>query len=125
MILTAFTCITFSNTTTTFAQPREVWMQNVYKDNGTIIVDFKLNIEDQLYTACNLGCIYVKNTVTGEITKVMATKLYTDETGVELYRATYTPQENENVVISIKAIKASLTGKEQQFIDDNNGHWYK
>lgn len=122
--LAVFTFVIGSGSVKASADVRKVWLQSVYKENGTIVVEFKLNVEDQYYTDSNAGYIYVKDTSTGNVTRYYA-KSVSVENGVQLFRATYTPKSGENVKIKIAAAKPSITGKLQEYVDDNNGYWYQ
>lgn len=122
IMMATFTLASFGGATKASAETRDVWMQTIYKENGTIVVYFKLNVSEQQYTGGNGGYIDVKNTSTGVITRYNATEVPTDESGIQLFKATYTPKNGENVRIRILATKPSLTGKVHDYYDDNNGY---
>lgn len=108
-----------------------VYMQNIYHDeNDNVNVFFNVN-ENYLYdyvnygyTGANVGKIIVKDLNTNIENEYNADKIQ-EENGIALYKAVFTHPAGHKILIEIEFLSPSMTGKQQVYYDDNNGHWYQ
>lgn len=125
IILIAFSILSFGcPVKASAAEQKTVWMQTVYKENNTIVAYFKVN-HGSYNIDFTWGYIIVKDVNTGKITEVPAEKISVDDNYDILFKATYTPKDDENVRIKFWAMFPSMTGHLYDYYDDNNGYWYQ
>ena len=61
---------------------------------------------------------------TGVITSYEAEKIQ-EENGIALYKAVFNHQDGHRILVEIEFLSTSMTGHQQVYYDDNNGHWYQ